>query len=561
MPGLTVLLAIGALLVTVAAIDTSVRLIKNYRLAKTIGAPIRIIPISPLNPFWVLLDRKVLSLIRLLPFSDNSFTRYNWRGWEVHDRYNSHHEMGDIWVLVTPFRNWIYINDPDTLMSVYRRGAEFPRPVFVTAILDVFGPNISTAEGQRWKTQRRIATHCFNEANNEKVWSEAITLASDMLQYWTSKPSITLSDQDLRTLSLHVLSRAAFGKSFKFEGADERDPSSSPSGDYKQSLQTILENCVLILALGTKFLSNPWLPRKLRDVYEAWVSFHDYMTDVYEDEKRALAEGKKSSDDTLMTMMVRASQSGAADALTEKEIYGNIFAFNFAGHDTTANTFTFTLHFLAAHPDVQDWLSEEIHSVLGDRDPQEWNYRTDFPRLKRCLSVMYETMRLYTPVPGLKWNPDHAQSVTVKGREYVLPPQSMVAPSYGSIQTDPKLWGPDSLDWKPSRWIKSTSAKPETGGVNGTATEEFSMPAPRGSFIGWSEGTRDCVGRKFSQVEFVATMAVLFRHWRVDPVGFPSETPWESRRRIMRLIETDSYPVLLLQMLHPERAPLVWRKA
>ncbi|KAI1485519.1 hypothetical protein F5X96DRAFT_659588 [Biscogniauxia mediterranea] len=40
------------------------------------------------------------------------------------------------------------------------------------------------------------------------------------------------------------------------------------------------------------------------------------------------------------------------------------------------------------------------------------------------------------------------------------------------------------------------------------------------TFIVWSEGARDCPGRKFSQVEFVATIASLFRDWRVNPVTF-----------------------------------------
>ena len=56
-------------------------------------------------------------------------------------------------------------------------------------------------------------------------------------------------------------------------------------------------------------------------------------------------------------------------------------------------------------------------------------------------------------------------------------------------------------------------------------------------------------------------MAVLFRDWRVDPVTFPGETLDAARKRVVKLIETDSYAVLLLQMLHPERAPLKWRKA
>lgn len=550
---LAALAVVGFVLATATLARTGVRMLQNYRAARTMGVPIRFIPISPLNPFWVLLDRRVLSFFRRLPFGDNSFTRYNWRGWEVEDRYRSHTEMGDIWVLVTPFKNWVYINDPAALMSLFRRGSDFPRPVFINEILSVFGPNISTAEGERWKTQRKIATHCFNEQNNGIVWSSAIDLAGDMLRYWSAKESVTSGADDLRTLSLLVLSRAGFGKSFKFVGHDEKQASTNPSESYKESLQTVLENLVLILGLGTKFLAIPWLPRKLRLVHEACVSFQAYMTNLYEDEKRAFA-ANEDRDHNLMTLLVRASQDEekTSGGLTEAEIYGNMFAFNFAGHDTTAHTFTFALYFLAAHPEVQDWLSEEIRAVLGGRQPSEWDYRADFPRLKRCLSVMFESIRLYTVVPSIKWTADKAQPISVNDKTVVIPPNSMIAPSYGSVQTDPRFWGNDSLDWKPSRWIKSNStSKP--------GEEDFDMPV-RGAFVGWSDGTRDCPGKKFSQVEFVATIATLFLDWRVDPVTNSGESLDAARRRVEHLIETDSGPVLLLQMLHPERAPLVWKK-
>lgn len=379
-----------------------------------------------------------------------------------------------------------------------------------------------------------------------------------MLRYWTAKSAVISSADDLRTLSLHVLSRAGFGKSFKFVGHDERQ-SSNPSSSYKESLQTVLENLVLILGLGTKFLANPWLPHKLRTVHEACVSFQKYMTTLYEEEKRAFAEGEVR-DHNLMTSLVRASQDEAktSDGLTEREIYGNMFAFNFAGHDTTAHTFTFALYFLAAHPEVQDWLSEEIRAVLGDRPASEYDYRADFPRLKRCLAVMYETIRLYTVVPAIKWTASQSQPLTVGNKTVVIPPNSMVAPSYGSVQTEPRFWGPDSLAWKPSRWIRPAAGS-DGDIVSKPGEEDFDMPV-RGAFIGWSDGVRDCPGRKFSQVEFVATMASLFLDWRVDPVVAKDETLERARQRVEDLIRTDSGSVLLLQMLHPERAPLTWKR-
>ncbi|KAM7183158.1 Cytochrome P450 [Rhypophila sp. PSN 637] len=483
MAWVTSLLAAAALLLMgYLVVSTAFGLLRNYAAAHTIGVPIRFIPISPLNPFWVLVDRKVLGFLRrILP--DNSLTRYNWRGWEVKDRYRSHQEMGDIWVLVAPFKNWIYVNDPQALSVIFRRGNDFPRAVLVTMILDVFGPNISTAEGQAWKTQRKIAFHCFNESNNDIVWQESITLARDMLSYWTSKPSIDTAATDM----------------------------------------------------PTNFIAQPWLPKKLRDIHAAYVSFRSYMTDLYEEEKAMFAEGR-ATDSNLMRSMFRASQEAGRGGLTETEIYGNMFVFNFAGHDTTAHTFTFAMYFLAAHPEVQDWLAVEISNVLGNRKAEEWNYRADFPRLKRCLAVMYETIRLYVPVPVLKRTADKAQSLVIGGKTLILPVETMIAPSYGAVHTDPRFWGHDALKWGPKRFVVAGAGKED---------EELRIPV-RGAFV-----------------EFVATMAVLFHGgWRVEPVldTRAGESLDQGRKRVLDLIENDSGSVLLLQMLHPERAPLKWRK-
>lgn len=145
-------------------------------------------------------------------------------------------------------------------------------------------------------------------------------------------------------------------------------------------------------------------------------------------------------------------------------------------------------------------------------------------------------MRLYTPVPVLKWTGDREQPFTVGGKALILPPCTMLVPSYGSIQTDPKFWGSDSLDWWPSRWIKPVDSSAITIKPY-TIVEEPKSPM-RGAFLGWSEGMRDCPGRKFSQVEFVATMTVLSREWRVDPVPLEGETIEAARKMVINLIET-----------------------
>lgn len=397
----------------------------------------------------------------------------------------------------------------------------------------------------------------FNDQNNVIVWSESVTVAADVLKYWTSKTSVKTVADDARTLALHIMSRAGFGKSFEFRGHEEGEPLTSDgvTMSYKDSLKMILDNCVLIFVFGPEFMGKTWLPKKLQTIHHACKSFQKHMTEAYEQEKQAFDKGQsQATDQNFINLLVRASQSNDPQSqLTESEIYGNIFTFNFAGHDTTAHTFTFALYFLAAFPDVQDWIHEEIRQVAGQRRPQEWEYETDFPKLKRCLAIMLETLRLYTPVPTSKFTDMSAQSLKVGpgGTETItLPPETMVIPSYAALQTDPKYWGDDSLQWRPSRWIKAGA----------TVDDEELITPRRGTYLAWSGGARDCPGRKFSQVEFVATMATLFLDHRVEPVRMAGETDDVARKRVLHLIETDSAPVLLLQMLHPERAPLVWSR-
>lgn len=90
------------------------------------------------------------------------------------------------------------------------------------------------------------------------------------------------------------------------------------------------------------------------------------MAEIIEEEKLLLAQGKQSRDN-LMTALIRSSsEAERGQSLTEAEIFGNMFVFNFAGHDTTAHTLAYTFVLLAAHPNVQMWMSEEIRHVCGN---------------------------------------------------------------------------------------------------------------------------------------------------------------------------------------------------
>jgi hypothetical protein len=126
-------------------------LFQNYLKARKLGIRFHVIPISHLNHFWMLVDQKVLRYWKII-FGESTFTRYNWMGWELHDRYKSHQELGDVFMLVTPGRNWLYIGHPDIVMEIVRRRDDFPRCVELTQVLDVFGPSVGSVRSSSQMT-------------------------------------------------------------------------------------------------------------------------------------------------------------------------------------------------------------------------------------------------------------------------------------------------------------------------------------------------------------------------------------------------------------------------
>lgn len=441
------------------SIYSAICLLRNYLVARAIGVPVRIIIVDHINPLWILVSQPVVSLLKLLPYGlgDNNITRFNYLGWEYNVRWAAHNEMGDIFMLCSPSRIWLYLGTPELVTAVLKRPNDFTHDSRLTAPLECFGPNIATATGRRWQKMRKLIGSCFTDGNHTIVWQETISQATDMSLYWLSQTSVDTVAHDTRTLFLNVMSRAGFGKSYPFKGY--REPQLMLPGttlSYKEALQTILENSIVIMMLGTRVLSKPWLPAPLRRLHDACAAFQGYLEELYNYEKDSAP--KRLSDQNLMTSLVRASQEETTEGLDEHEIYGNMFLFNVGGHDTTTHTFVWVVYFLAAHPEVQEWIHEEILHVLGDRAISEWSYTTDFPRLKRCLCVLLETLRHYSPVGVAKWTDGRTATLEYGTKKLTIPPKTMILPSHACVQTDPKHWGRDSMEWKPSRWITNPGA-------------------------------------------------------------------------------------------------------
>jgi cytochrome P450 len=221
-----------------------------------------------------------------------------------------------------------------------------------------------------------------------------------MLQSWCSRGQVgtTTTPDDTRTLALHVLAFVAFQKSYPFGSISHSTAQDQNSFTYRDSISIILENVLVIMVLPERAFTLPFMPKSFRQVGWAIKSFRDYMAAQVTAEKKLIQNGEYGAG-TLVSNLVRASDEGAATnsdsghsnrlkPLTNAEILGNIFVFNFAGHDTTAISLAYGMLLLVAHPEVQDWLHEEIELYTRNQDHKQLAYNETFPKLKRCLAVL-----------------------------------------------------------------------------------------------------------------------------------------------------------------------------
>ena len=106
-------------------------LLVNYLKALKLGLPIIIVPVTPESPLWIAFQTAFGSVLRFLPFAATSFTRHCRLGWEFEDRYQTHARLGDVWMLVTPARNWLYVANAEAVTEIFGRGRDFINPAWM----------------------------------------------------------------------------------------------------------------------------------------------------------------------------------------------------------------------------------------------------------------------------------------------------------------------------------------------------------------------------------------------------------------------------------------------
>lgn len=367
---------------------------------------------------------------------------------------------------------------------------------------------------------------------------------------------------DLRNLSLNVLAAAAYGKPSNFTRFG--DEKTKDIATFRDAMSTVQRNAIIVLMTPKWLLSGPLAPKNLARVGRAAQILKGYMMETISEETKKHLAGEPVAPG-ILSSLIRAGQQPVAgpgdgqadkavgttqrnDALSPDEVLGNKFVIDFAGYDTTANALSFVMMLLAAHPDVQEWVAEEVSAVCQGTHVADWNYDT-FSSLKRCQALFLETLRRYPPITAIpKMTTKGAQTLDVGDISITVPANTEIFPLMLAIQTDPAYWD-DPYAWKPSRWVAASETS--SGGPTG---EELVAPK-KGTFFPWSDGPQGCVGKKFAQVEGAAMLACLLQCHRVRVKPRPGETGAEARQRAKDCVLDVNYH-LLLKMNNPEDVEL-----
>lgn len=268
--------------------------------------------------------------------------------------------------------------------------------------------------------------------------------------------------------------------------------------------------------------------RRLRDIVDI---IHNTSIEILEAKRHALKAGDEAvanqvgrGKDIISILMKANMEASEEDKLPESEVLAQMSTLTFAAMDTTSSALSRILSILAIHPEVQDRVRQEILDALEKNEGRDLSY-DELVSLPLLDAVCRETLRLYPPVSTVMRTarkdallPLHTPIISVDGRvmhEIVVPKDTSVIVSIINCNRDPALWGLDSYEWKPERWL---SPLPST-------VLEAPIPGIYSHLMTFSGGGRACIGFKFSQLEMKVVLSVLLSSFRFAPSE--KEIVWE----------------------------------
>ncbi|XP_047947610.1 cytochrome P450 714C2-like [Salvia hispanica] len=193
--------------------------------------------------------------------------------------------------------------------------------------------------------------------------------------------------------------------------------------------------------------------------------------------------------DLLQTLVEGAKGTYSTTSAMDQFIVDNCRNIYLAGFETSAVSASWCLMLLASDPEWQTRIREEVEQVCRGRVPDLDMLR----EMNQLHMVIQETMRLYPPAPTL----GREVSKDWKLGNVHVPKGANVWTMVATLHTDPDIWGPDALQFKPERF---------QNGISGACK------SPK-CYMPFGFGQRVCVGQHLAMVELKYLMALIISNF------------------------------------------------
>jgi cytochrome P450 len=334
-----------------------------------------------------------------------------------------------------------------------------------TKALKTFGVGLFGVNEETHLQQRKLMAPAFHKQGISHYRDHMVAIAQSEIDALQVDHSCEIS-QFMQRLTLRIATQTLFG--------EDINASDQTVGELLQDIITAqLSPLTRLLPIDI-----PGLP------------FANYLSLLakYEQKMQAIISQKRAKGDgdlDVLSMLIHAHDQDSGESLSEDELIGHAGVIFLAGHETTANTLTWTLFLLSQHPQVAADLLDELATVLQGEPPTVEQLQ-HLPLLER---VIKESMRVVAAVP---WNGRVTAQDTELGG-YTLPKGTEVFVSIYHTHQMPDLYL-DPTAFKPQRWETLDPSIYE--------------------FNPFSAGPRLCIGAAFALMELKIVLAMLLQHFR-----------------------------------------------
>ncbi len=384
-----------------------------------------------------------------------------------------HRDFGDIVHYQIGPQHLYLFSDPELIRDVLVTNQKnFTKSRGLERARRLLGNGLLTSEAEFHLRQRRLAQPAFHR---QRIASYAATMTSyaDRTRLaWTDGLAVDMH-VEMMHLTLAIVAKTLFDADVDAEAAE-----------IGEALTAAFESFNFGILPFTELLEKLPLPHVRR--FNAARDRLDRTIYRMIDERRASNEDRG---DLLSMLLLATDVEGDGSGMDDRQLRDEALTIFLAGHETTANTLTWTWYLLSQHPDIEALLHREIDSALGGRVPTF----KDLAALPYTRMVVAESMRLYPPA----WAIGRRAIVPFEARGYTVPARSVVLMSQYIVHRDPAFFpGPERFD--PERW-----------------TPEAQASRPKFSYFPFGGGARVCIGEQFAWMEAILVVATLAQKWKM----------------------------------------------